>query len=559
MENIQEKPIKTIKNLIDSSVEKYANHTAITFVNDNPISYSELGSKVKLISNYLQNNEINNGDKIAILGENSPNLGIAYLATTTIGAIAVPILPEFQSQEIANILKHSEAKILFVSEKLFKNIPDSFLTSENQIILLKNFNIIPLGTTSENLNISSYSTIYDNSSNKDDFKGKSISEDEIATIIYTSGTTGSSKGVMLSHKNIIANVYSSTKILDIGTNDRFLSILPMSHTYENTLGFLFPLMMGSTIYYLGQMPTANILIAAMQKVKPTIMLSVPLIIEKIYKMSILKKFQANSVIRFLYKIPVIRKFLNQLAGKKLLKTFGGELRFFGIGGAPLSPEVEEFLIEAKFPYAIGYGLTETSPLLAGTNPQKSKYRSTGPAVDQVQIKINNPDKNGEGEIFAKGSNVMLGYYKDKEKTDEVFTSDGWFKTGDLGVLDEDNYLFIKGRLKNMILGPSGENIYPEEIEATLNKYKYVAESLVFEEKGKLIAKVHLNFEELEEQFNYLKESAHHMQEKINDIINDIHFHVNLELNKFSRLNLLIVQTEPFEKTPTKKIKRYLYT
>jgi long-chain acyl-CoA synthetase len=280
--------------------------------------------------------------------------------------------------------------------------------------------------------------------------------------------------------------------------------------------------------------------------------------EKIFKQSIQKKFTSNKIISALYKQKAIKKILHKIAGKKLMKTFGGELRFFGIGGAPLSPEVEKFLIDAKFPYAIGYGLTETSPLLAGANPLKSKYRSTGPAVDQVQIKIDNPDHNGEGEILAKGPNIMAGYYKDEEKTKEVFTPDGWFKTGDLGVFDDDNYLYIKGRLKNMILGPSGENIYPEEIEAIINKYQYVAESLVFENQGKIIAKVHLNFEELEQHYQDLKESAVQMQEKINEIINHIHTHVNFEVNKFSRLNMILVQIEPFEKTPTKKIKRYLY-
>jgi len=252
-----------------------------------------------------------------------------------------------------------------------------------------------------------------------------------------------------------------------------------------------------------------------------------------------------------------------MAGKKLYKMFGGKLHFFGIGGAPLAPEVEQFLIEAKFPYAIGYGLTETSPLLAGSAPFKTKFRATGPAMEGVSLKLDNPDSlTGEGEILAKGDNVMLGYYNEPELTSDVFTRDGWFKTGDLGVFDKDGYLYIKGRLKNMILGPSGENIYPEEIEAVINNMDYVSESLVYELKGKLIAKVHLNYDELEKKYAHIREEAlnlhHNMQQFVNTRMEEIHNKVNEEVNRYSRLHLVVEQVEPFEKTPTQKIKRYLY-
>lgn len=559
MQNVNNYSVRTIKNLIEISAEKFKGQPAVSFVNENPLTYQEFGKKIRQAATYLQSIGIKKTDKIAILGENSPNWGVAYMAISSIGAIIVPILPDFQAKEINNILEHSESKVLFVSEKLLKNVPESFTNSDKHIIYLNDFKVKKASTGSEQTDPEKYSSIYELLNDEQNYEEIDVNEDDIATIIYTSGTTGTSKGVMLTHKNIISNVYSSTKIQDIGINDRFLSILPLSHTYENTLGFLFPIIKGSSIYYLGQVPTATALISAMQKIKPTLILSVPLIIEKIYRAQIHKKFTGNSVIRLFYKNPAIKKFLHKLAGKKLMQTFGGELKFFGVGGAAISPDVEQFLIDAKFPYAIGYGLTETSPLLAGANPKNSKYRSTGPAVDQVEIKIDNPDQNGEGEILARGPNIMKGYYKNEEETAKVFSDDGWFKTGDLGMLDEDNFLYIKGRLKNMILGPSGENIYPEEIEAIINKYKYVTESLVFEEEGKLIAKVHLNFEELEEHFKHLKESATtQMQEKINEIIDDIHTMVNMEVSKFSRLKLVMVQTEPFEKTPTKKIKRYLY-
>ncbi|HQG56446.1 MAG TPA: AMP-binding protein, partial [Bacteroidales bacterium] len=265
-------------------------------------------------------------------------------------------------------------------------------------------------------------------------------------------------------------------------------------------------------------------------------------------------------IRFIYKIPPIRKLLNRLAGKKLMKTFGGELRFYGIGGAKLNSTVEKFLIEASFPYAIGYGLTETSPLLAGAGPANSVYESTGPSIEGVELKIHNPDPvTGEGEIWAKGPNVMIGYFKDPELTAEVITSDGWFKTGDLDVFDKRNNLYIKGRAKNVIVGASGENIYPEEIESLINSFRHVVESIVIEQKGKLVALVHLNIEEIEKKYNIMKnEASRRFEEKKEEILREIQEYVNSKVNKFSRISKVVYQPLPFEKTATQKIKRYIY-
>jgi long-chain acyl-CoA synthetase len=267
------------------------------------------------------------------------------------------------------------------------------------------------------------------------------------------------------------------------------------------------------------------------------------------------------ILKLLYKVPFMRKKLNEAAGKKLSKTFGGELKFYGIGGAKLNKTVEKFLIEAKFPYAIGYGLTETSPLLAGANPQKSVIESTGPAMEGVELMIHNPDKiTGEGEIWAKGPNVMQGYYKEPEMTKEVLTSDGWFKTGDLGTFDANNNLYIKGRLKNMIVGASGENIYPEEIESVINNFRYVAESLVIQQKGKLVALVHINMEELEKKYQHLKsEMTKQYEEKIDEILAELQEYVNSQVNKYSQINKVVLQPVPFQKTATQKIKRFLYT
>jgi long-chain acyl-CoA synthetase len=299
-------------------------------------------------------------------------------------------------------------------------------------------------------------------------------------------------------------------------------------------------------------------------VKPTKLLIVPLIIEKIFKTRILPKFQKSPMTRALYGFGITRKLLHIIAGKKLHKTFGGKLDFLGIGGAKLDPTVERFLKEAKFPYAIGYGLTETSPLLAGTRVSKTRIGSTGPALTGVSLRLVDVDPaTGEGEIQAKGPNVMKGYYKAPEITRSVFTEDGWFKTGDRGWFDKNGYLYIKGRIKNMIVGASGENIYPEDIESVINKMRFVLESLVLEKKGKLVAMIHLNMEEIENQFQHLKVETAQLKDKINEkieeILKDIHKKVNEEVNKFSKLHAVFFHPSPFEKTPTKKIKRFLYT
>jgi long-chain acyl-CoA synthetase len=319
-------------------------------------------------------------------------------------------------------------------------------------------------------------------------------------------------------------------------------------------------MVGVSVYYLEKPPTATILLPALKKVKPTIMISVPLIIEKIYKMKILPEINRKAVTRNLYKIPLMRKKINKVAGKKLQETFGGSLRMFCIGGAALAPDVEKFLTEAKFPYAMGYGLTETSPLVTGTDNFGVRAGASGTVLYGMEVKIVNPDETtGEGEVYIKGPNVMKGYYKDPEKTKEVLTDDGWFKAGDLGYLDKDGYLFLKGRSKNVIIGSNGKNIYPEEIESVINENNFVLESLVYESGGKIMARIHLNYEELDEEFGSSDVKESETRKKIDQLLNDILTNVNSRVSTFSKINKIIEQPEPFEKTPTKKIKRYLYS
>lgn len=556
----------TIKNLLARSAELFADNPCLSKVNNEPLSYAEVQEKVREISLILQYLEVKPGDRVAILGESTPNWGIAYFSIVSIGAIVVPILPDFHSSEIHHIIRNVACKVVFVSQRLLDKIADTEFKQLKNIILIDKFYLIPhehglealekINETGEE----QWEKVKKAAYAMNEVNTYEVLEDDLASIIFTSGTSGHSKGVMLTHKNIVFDAIQGAAVVPVMEKDRFLSILPLSHTYECTIGFILPILVGASIYFLDKPPTARVLLPAFEKVKPTYMLSIPLVIEKIFKTQILPKLTSNSLIKRLYHIPLVRKKLHRLAGKKLLALFGGKLRFFGIGGAPLSPETELFLREAKFPYAIGYGLTETAPLVAASSPQKTKFRAIGPALQEVEIKIDAPDPmTGEGEIFVKGANVMKGYYKDPERTNEVFTSDGWFKTGDLGLIDAEGYLFIKGRSKNMILGASGENIYPEEIEAALQKIDYVLESLVFQRDSQIEARIYLDYEQLDLLFDKKDLSDSQRKKKIKELLDEIRHKINANVSSYSRIHKIIEQRDPFEKTPTQKIKRYLYS
>ncbi|MFO8236484.1 MAG: AMP-binding protein [Bacteroidales bacterium] len=536
----------TLPFLFEESVRKNGDRIALGIVQGTSKTYAEMHSDVLSLMSFLEKLNIKQGDKVAILSSNMPNWGIAYLAITSMGAVAVPILPEFSATEISTILQHSETKLVFVSKKLLYKV--NVKAKLEHFIAIENFS-----------HISGKEAAYFEFGLKP-FGTYKVDEEDIASIIYTSGTTGKSKGVMLSHKNLTYNALKTKKIQTVNAEDRLLSILPLSHAYENTLGFILPIISGASVFYLGNAPTPSVLLPALKEVKPTLMLSVPMVIEKIYKNKILPSFQKNIVIKLLYTVPIIRKRLNRIAGSKLKETFGGNLKFFGIGGAKLNRRVEKFLQEAKFPYAIGYGLTETSPLLAGCNPQNTILQSTGKNLEGIELKIHNPDKKtGEGEIWAKGPSVMKGYYKEPGLTNAVLTPDGWFKTGDLGVFDKNNNLFIKGRLKNMIVGNTGENIYPEDIESIINNYRHVVESLVMEKKGKIVALVHFNKEEIENKYRTFKgEVTNYFDTKVEELRSELLSYINSRVSRFSRIQSIYVHLQPFEKTPTQKIKRFLY-
>jgi long-chain acyl-CoA synthetase len=547
----------TLPAIFSETLRRHGNRNAYAFAGEKPRSWNEVSRETSALTALLEKLGIVPGDRVAIFSTNMPNWSSAYFSITFMGAVAVPVLPDFSPTEVANVLSHSGSKAIFISSSLLQKIEGFKSDDLKTRILIEDYSV-----HSSEKGVPGYDPQAVPASSYD------VQEDDLASIIYTSGTTGRSKGVMLTHRNISFNALKGGKIQSINENDRFLSVLPLSHSYENTLGLILPMIFGSCVYYLRKPPTPAVLLPALEEIRPTMMLTVPIIMEKIYFNKILPTFREKFILRILYKITFIRKKLNAVAGKKLYKTFGGELKFYGIGGAKVNRSVEQFLREARFPYAVGYGLTETAPLLAGANPGKQVFESTGPAIEGIELKINNPDKNtGEGEIWARGPNVMKGYYKDPEMTEEVLTPDGWFKTGDLGSLDKNNYLFIKGRLKNMILGASGENIYPEEIESVINNFRFVVESLVIQQKGKLVAYVHLNMEELEKKYQNLKQDmakqkldmAKQIEDKKNEILSEIQEYVNSKVNKFSKINKVVLQQLPFQKTATLKIKRFLYT
>ena len=443
------------------------------------------------------------------------------------------------------IIEHSEARALLVSDRLFTKLSRHTIERLNVVVRTKNLGVISQRVRGEG--------------------SMSVpSPDDLAVIIYTSGTTSKPKGVMLSHRALCAQVDMSAAIFPIGGGDVFLSVLPLSHTYECSIGMIYPFSMGARVVYLDRPPTASALMPALRAVRPTVMLIVPLIIEKIYRHQVLAKFNSNGFWRSLYRVGFTRRYLHRVAGKKLMKLFGGRLRFLGIGGAKLDRGAEQFLLEARVPYAIGYGLTETAPLLAGAAPAQVRLGSTGPAAPGVELRLDNinPDTR-QGEIVARTPSVMLGYFKNPDATREAFTTDGWFRTGDLGEFDKDGWLYIKGRLKNMIVGPGGENIYPEDIESVLNSHVCIADSIVTEHEGRLVALVHFNRDEIEAMIDDWREGWETRKEaleaKTEQLKKEIIEFVNSKVNRFSKISEVVEEKEEFVKTPTQKIKRFLYS
>lgn len=550
--------------MLEHSVRNNTNRVALSCIDKYTLTYNDLNKKVNDIIGFLKEEGIKKGDRVALLGENHPNWGLSFFAITSAGCVAVPIMHDFSPAEIEQILEHSGTKILFISSKFSGKI-EGINYKPQKIVLLDDFSILPESCPENFLKNfieerkKEFRKIRETAIKLTGIGLTEINEDDLASLIYTSGTTGHSKGVMLTHKNIVSDVMAVVDMTEITHKDIMLSILPLSHATESTLGLITPIAAGASVYYLEKMPSATSLLPALQKIRPTIMVAVPLIIEKIYKSKILPNFRKNLLIKAMYKTPFIKQKINLAAGKKLKEAFGGRLRMLCIGGAALASDVEKFLRAAKFPYTVGYGLTETAPLVTGNQPADFIYNSVGKPISCCRVKIDNPNYlTGEGEILVKGDCVMKGYYKAPEKTKETFTEDGWFRTGDLGVLNKKGYLFIKGRIKNVILGANGKNIYPESLEAVINECRYVMESLVYDKGGKLAAKIHLDYKTMQEELfaNFTNEAE--IKKAIKKRLNEIIDEVNKRVPGFAKISHVYEQFEPFEKTPTLKIKRYVY-
>ena len=535
---LRERYIDTLAKLYEYSTVLYEkNRMSVMLDSDMQYTYGSFKKKCDEISRRLSRYGIGAGDKVAILSQNMPNWTVAMFSLVPFGRISVPILPDSSENEVTNILNHSGSKAIFISKKLLPKLSRECSDKMDLVIDIETFEIIKRNDDAFTC----------------DGKTAQPGPDDIATLIYTSGTTGNAKGVMLSHRNLCQNIIASLHAHKCTEKDVWLSILPMAHTYELSIGVLYPIFVGACVYYIQKPPTPTVLLSAMKTVRPTVMLSVPLIIEKIYKNSVLPTIRHSRVLKWMKRhTPTL---LCRLIGMKLKATFGGRLKFFGIGGSKLDIKVEEFLKKARFPYAIGYGLTETAPLICNAGVKYTKPGSTGVAAYGVTVKLLNVNpETGEGEIVCKGDNVMLGYYRDPARTRSVFTDDGWFRTNDLATVDEKGRYYIKGRLSNMILGPSGENIYPEEIESVINNMDEVNESVVLERNGRLVALVQFN----DNIINWNQEGEDQFFEKLEARKQAILNYVNRHVNKSSKINDVEVVKEPFEKTATQKIRRYKY-
>ena len=537
--------LNTLYEILHESVKNFSERIAFSLWRGGSYTYNQVGEKVAEVQELLRSAGLKKGDKVVLLSSNMPNWGVCYFAITTGGYTVVPVLPDFTSEDLDRIVEHSEAKAMCVSDKLFSRISKTVSEKLNIIIRTKNLSVL-----SQNVKEEGEITI--------------PQPEDLAAIIYTSGTTSQPKGVMLTHYNLSSQMWLIDPLFLVREDDIFLSVLPMAHTYECTLGLILAFYHGSHVVYLDKAPTVSVLLPALAEVRPTIMLTVPLIIEKIFKGKVKKQFTSNAFMSALYGVGSIRRFLHRLAGKKLAKTFGGRIRFFGIGGSKLDGEVEQFLLDANFIYDIGYGLTETAPLLAGAVDGMLRLGSTGPILKGIEYRLENVDpETGIGELVVKSPSQMQGYYKNPEATAAAFTEDGFFRTGDLCCFDEDGWLYIKGRCKNMILGPSGENIYPEDIENVLNSHVFISESVVTEDEGKLVALIHFDTEAIEARYSEMVDTWHKKKHEFElfkqDLMRDIKNYVNERVNRYSKISEVVEEEQEFEKTATKKIRRFLYT
>ena len=550
---------KPEENLIKIYENSFKSHWDLEAVTDYgttvTLTYGQMAEKIARLHLLFKHCGIEQGDKVAVMGKNNSNWVITYLATVTYGAIIVPILQDFKANDAIHIINHSESKLLFITDLIWENIDAEQVPNLKAVFSLNNMDLIISRYTKkqavDKMTIEElFVEKYPNGYSAADVNYIERSNAELASINYTSGTTGFSKGVMTPANALAGNILFglTTKLVYPGC--RHVAFLPLAHAYGCAFDFLACLAAGGHTYLIGRTPSPKILLKAFAEVKPTVILSVPLILEKIYKKMIQPQI-SKAPVSWVLKLPLLDQVVLGKIRETLMNAFGGEFSQIIIGGAPLNAEVEAFLKRIKFPVTVGYGMTETAPLISFTPHDSFRNQSCGQVLEGLmEARIANPDADGVGEIQVRGENVMTGYYKNEQATKESFTEDGWLRTGDLGLIDEDKHIYIKGRCKTMLLGPSGQNIYPEEIEAKINNMPYVLESLVLQKDTRLVALVCPDFESVD--------ADKLSQDQLEVVMEENRKLVNAELAAYEQINEVRIYTHEFEKTPKKSIKRFLY-
>ena len=540
--------------MMQNSIRQNWELNAFSDYEGDTITYKEVACEIKRLHFIFDQLEIKKGDKIALVGRNHSNWAVIYLAVVTYGAVIVPILPDFLTSDIHHIINHSDSVLLFASDSIYERIDESKMKHLKGIVSLDTHKVLfdnEFGRFKDAIDKALRQSEKCNNMVPEEFSLKDVDLEELAVISYTSGTSGFSKGVILKHKSI----WSNSRIgwdhhVDLRPADRIVSFLPLAHAYGCLFEFLTPFVMGCHITFLTRTPTHAVIIKAFREIKPRLILAVPLIIEKIYKKQILTAIN-NPKVKWALKVPILKQKVYKKINQKLTMVFGGEFIQIIVGGAALNKDVEEFLYKIGFRFTVGYGMTECGPIISYASWEDHRVGSAGKIVTRMDVRIDSPDPyNTIGEIQVKGDNVFLEYYKNPEATLSVFTDDGWLKTGDLGIIDKEKYIYIKGRSKNMILGPSGQNIYPEEIESKLANLPYVMECLVRNNNNKLEALVYPDFE--------LADSENLRQTEIEEIMKQNRDTLNAELPTYMNISKITILPEEFKKTPKKSIKRYLY-
>ena len=549
--------IPSFNALIQKSIIDNWDRDALTDFKGQTLQFHDVARKIEKLHILFENSGIQKGDKIALCGRNSSQWAVAFLATLTYGAIAVPILHEFNAEQVHNIVNHSEARLLFVGDHVATIIDPQAMPTLEGIINNPDYSLMVSRTDKLTYAREHLNELYGKKFPKY-FRKEHVcyyieqSPEELAVINYTSGTTGFSKGVMLPYRALWSNYDFAMSVLGdiIQAGDKVISMLPMAHMYGMAFEFIFEFLHGCHVYYLNRVPSPAIIAQALQEVKPRIVIAVPLIIEKIIRKKVFPKIQNNRM-RLLLQMPVISKKVREMICQEVLKAFGGNMYEVIIGGAALNQEVEHFLKRIEFPYTVGYGATECAPIICYRDYKSFAPGSCGCAALHQEVKIVSPDpRHIPGEILTKGPNVMLGYYKNPEATAETIDRDGWYHTGDLGTMDADGNVFINGRSKNMLLGPNGQNIYPEEIEDKLNSMTMVVESIVVQRDNKLVALVHPDMDEAK-NMGFSDDDLKNIMEQNRNGLNEI-------IPAYEKISEIEIHEEEFEKTPKKSIKRYLY-